>query len=486
MLKKIRIILAAVFFTGITLLFLNLAGVLQPWLGWMARIQFLPAVMALNLAVIIGLLLLTLVFGRIYCSVICPMGVYQDVVSILSSRRKGKALRFSWSAEKRILRYGVWTLYVLAIVFGVHAFVTLLAPYSAYGRMIQAVMSPSKLYAVSIVTVAVALLTFALITFLSWRGGRTWCNTVCPVGTTLSFFSRFAIFRPVIDASKCRNCHLCEKKCKASCINIETHSIDYSRCVDCFDCIDNCRHGAVGYRLAYGRKEEGKSPDEGRRAFMASAAVTAGSLALKKAAATAAAIGAASAIAGAQDKKVDGGLAEILPKKRPDRRIPLTPFGSRSVRDFYDRCTACQLCVSACPNNVLRPSSDLEHLMQPQMSFEDGYCRPECTICSQLCPSGAILPLTPEEKTSFHVGLAQVDYDLCVVNRDGVSCGNCARHCPSGAIIMVRKNPENPGSPLIPAVNEDRCTGCGACENLCPSRPLSAIHVEGRAEHIKD
>ena len=184
-----------------------------------------------------------------------------------------------------------------------------------------------------------------------------------------------------------------------------------------------------------------------------------------------------------KDKKRDGGFAEVLPKKAPNRKTPITPFGSESVEKFYKHCTACQLCVTVCPNNVLRPSSRLEHLMQPEMSFEKGYCRPECVKCSEVCPAGAILKITPEEKTEWKVGTAGVDYDLCVVNRDGVSCGNCAHHCPVGAIRMVRKNPNDEKSPRIPSVNEEKCIGCGACENLCPSRPISAITVNGYSVH---
>ncbi len=491
MLKKIRIAAAAVFFVGITLLFLNLAAVLQPWLGWMPKIQFLPAVMALDLGVIIALVLLTLLFGRFYCSVVCPMGVFQDVVSLLSARRKGKKARFRWSPEVKWLRYGVWVLFVAALIAGVHAFVSLLAPYSAYGRMVQTLFAPAHLWSRSVSVVVIAIVTLVAVAVLAWRGGRTYCNTICPVGTTLSFFSRFALFRPVIDSSKCRNCHACERHCKASCIRIPEHTIDSSRCVDCFDCLDNCKFGAIRYRFAYAGKTAGKDdataspgngksfrkaagdvPDSGRRAFAISAVAAAGALTAEK-------------VFG-QAKKLDGGLAEIIPKQKPERTEVLTPFGSKGVKEFYRHCTACQLCVSACPNNVLRPSTDLSRLMQPEMSYERGYCRPECVKCSQVCPAGAILPITPEEKTALHVGTAVVDRDLCVVNRDGVSCGNCARHCPVGAILMVRKDPDNPDSLRIPAVNEERCIGCGACEYLCPSRPISAIHVNGRTVHARD
>lgn len=547
MLRKIRITLAAICFVAVTLLFLDFTGTLHLWFGWLAKIQFLPAVLALNFVVIAILLVLTLLFGRIYCSVICPLGIFQDCVSNLSSRRKGKKARFSYSKEIKWLRYGVLVLFVIALVAGLNALVALLAPYSAYGRMVQSLLAPvwqwgnnllawiaerqdsyafvtKDVWLKSLPTLIVAAVTFVVVVVLAWRNGRTYCNTICPVGTTLSFFSRFAMFRPVIDKSKCKSCHACERKCKAACIDVDNHKIDYSRCVDCFDCIDSCRLGALKYRFAWGRgvgsgstgaktpqnasvgskmtSDESKngqnrssaaptpvaepvvrqgSPtieatDNGRRAFLVGGAAVIGGSLLSS-------IPMRAEDEEIKDKKRDGGFAEVLPKKAPNRKTPITPFGSESVEKFYKHCTACQLCVTVCPNNVLRPSSRLEHLMQPEMSFEKGYCRPECVKCSEVCPAGAILKITPEEKTEWKVGTAGVDYDLCVVNRDGVSCGNCAHHCPVGAIRMVRKNPDDEKSPRIPSVNEEKCIGCGACENLCPSRPISAITVNGYSVH---
>ena len=207
------------------------------------------------------------------------------------------------------------------------------------------------------------------------------------------------------------------------------------------------------------------SADTGRRAFITGAALAVGTAALK-----------------AQEKKVDGGFATILDKEVPERDIPLTPPGSKSVKDFYRRCTACQLCVAECPNNVLRPSTDLQHLMQPEMSYERGYCRPECTRCSELCPTGAIRKITKEEKTQYHVGTARVNAELCVVEK-GVECGNCARHCPAGAIMLVKDDETGYRRPVV---NEEKCIGCGACENLCPARPISAITVNGRHNHIEE
>ena len=479
MLKKTRIALAAIFFIAISLLFLGISGELTKWFGWMPKFQFLPAVLAVNVGVILLLIVVALLFGRCYCSIVCPMGVYQDIVSWLSSKRKGKKMRFSYKKEIKWLRYGVWALFVIALIAGIQVFVAVLAPYSAYGRMLRTAVAPA-----STGTIIIAIITFLVVTILAWIGGRTYCNSICPVGTTLSFFSRFAMFRPMIDADKCKGCRACEKQCKASCIDIANKKIDYSRCVDCFNCVENCKFGALTYGKAWGSKIAGN--DETRHARPDRASETSKVDAGRRAFMTSSAIAVTAATIGAQEKKLDGGLAEIIDKQAPERTAPLTPFGSDSIKDFYRHCTACQLCVANCPNNVLRPSTDLDRFMQPEMSYENGYCRPECTKCSQVCPAGAIKPITPQEKTQFHIGVATVDRSLCVVERDGVSCGNCARHCPVGAIMMVPKEPGNRRSPQIPTVDEAKCIGCGACENLCPSRPFSAIHVNGLQVHIKD
>jgi len=468
MLKKLRVVLAWVFIVGITLLLLDFSGALHAWLGWMAKIQFLPAVMAVNSAVVIALVLLTLVFGRVYCSVICPLGILQDGISFIG-RGKKKA-PYKYRKELKWLRYGIWAAFVIVFVLGIQWAVALLAPYSAYGRMVQSLKHPY------LTTAIVAAVTLAVVFALSFKGGRTYCNTVCPVGTTLSFFSRFAMFRPVIDTSKCVNCGLCGRKCKAQCIDTKKHRIDYSRCVDCFDCIENCSAGALKYRFAWGKKDvptqvgdDGKGAESGRRAFMAGTVMAVGAAALR------------GVTARAQDgKKLDGGFAEILPKTAIDRETPITPPGSKSVKDFYRRCTACQLCVAQCPNNVLRPSTDLNRLMQPEMGYEKGFCRPECTRCSQVCPSGAIVPINKEEKTQYHIGTAKVNLELCLSATGKTHCGKCASMCPTGAIIMVKADDGH----SRPSVAEEVCIGCGACEQYCPSRPISAITVNGKEVHV--
>ncbi|MBE6275435.1 MAG: 4Fe-4S dicluster domain-containing protein [Bacteroides sp.] len=487
--SKIRRILAVVFFTFITLLFLDFTGTIHTWFGWMAKIQFLPAVLALNLVVVAALVLLTLLMGRIYCSVICPLGVLQDIFGWLG--KKAKKNRYSYSKPLNILRYIMLGVLVIALVAGVGSVAALLAPYSAFGRIVSNLLSPIYLWGNNLlamwaesvnsyafysaeiwirggVTLIVAVVTLVVLFVLAYKNGRTYCNTICPVGTVLGFLSRFSYLKPVIDTTKCNGCGLCARNCKAACIDSKNHQIDYSRCVVCLDCIDKCKQGAIKYvpRNKATQTSEAAPSAAGRRAFLSASALMA-----------------TAGLAQEVKQKMDGGFATIEDKEVPRRKTPITPFGSLSAKNLAQHCTACQLCVQVCPTHVLRPSGDLMKFMQPEMSYERGYCRPECTKCSEVCPTGAIKPITKEAKSSTQIGHAKWHRCTCIVNTDNVKCGNCAEHCPTGAIQMVPKNPNDPKSLQIPVVNTERCIGCGACEYVCPSRPFSAIRVEGHEVH---
>ena len=495
MLKKIRVTLAAIFLLGLTWLFLDFTGTAQAWLGWMAKLQFLPAVLAVNVGVVVLLVALSIIFGRIYCSVICPLGVFQDVVSWISAKahKKQKAGRFSYSPNHKILRIVVLVIFVAALLAGVGSIVQILAPYSAFGRMVTMLLQPVyqlcnnalasaaehyesyAFYTVdvwmrSLPVLIIASVTFVVLVILAWMHGRTYCNNICPVGTILGALSNRSIFGIRIDETKCNGCSMCSRNCKAAAIDFKNHKVDLSRCVDCFDCIEKCKKSAISYGIAK-KAEPAPSGDKSqptRRAFLtATAAVTVGA-AIK-----------------AQEKTTDGGFATILDKKAPTREKCIVPPGAVSMKNMAQHCTGCQLCVSECPNDVLRPSGDLMNLMMPVSSYERGYCRPECTRCSDVCPAGAIKPFAKDHeeamaiKASTKIGTAVWVKENCVPLTDGVACGNCARRCPSKAIMMVPSDPNDPKSLKIPTIDAEKCIGCGACENLCPARPFSAIYVEG-------
>ncbi len=487
MLKKLRVTLAVSFITLITILFLDISGVLHHYLGWIAKIQFWPSLLALNVVVIIAVLLLTLLFGRVYCSVICPLGVLQDISSHLAGRFR--KYRFRYTAESRI-RYIILLVFVIAS-FVCAPLVALLEPYSTYGLIVSQLLSvPYEwcnnllatwaerhdsylFYSVDVwfkgmLPLVTAIVMLIVVVGLSaWRG-RWFCNTICPVGTMLSLFSRFSLFAPTFDHSKCNKCSLCARSCKSQCIDVANQRIDYSRCVSCMDCVATCRKGAMIFSRrapqSSGEKSADRvaSTDSSRRTFLTATLATA-----------------ATAVVKAQISKVDGGMAVIEDKIIPQRAQVILPPGSISFGNMLHRCLSCQLCIQQCPNDVLRPSSQLERLMQPEVQYDRGYCRPECNRCSQVCPTGAIQPLSVAERSSTQVGHAVWIKANCIVTANDQECGNCARHCPVGAIQMVPMDADDEMSLLIPAVNVERCIGCGACENLCPSRPLSAIYVEG-------
>ena len=479
-------------FIAVTLLFLDFTGTLHHWLSWIPKLQLVEAVLAVNVIAIVLLVALTLVFGRIYCSIICPLGILQDLFGWLGKKQKKN--RYSYSKEVKWLRYPVLVLFVIAFFAGIGTLVQLLEPYSTFGIIATNLLQPvyqagnnvlasiaeyydsyafyhSDIWLRSLPSLIISAVMLIVLGVLAWRNGRTYCNTFCPVGTILSFLSRFSLLKIRFDAEKCKSCSLCSKNCKSACIDYKTHTVDASRCIVCGNCINACKHDALSYQAhkAHKAHEPHKPHDaEGlsRRSFLLSSTLLA-----------------TAALAQQKDKMMDGGLAEIEDKVAPERQTPLTPPGSLSAKNMAQHCTGCQLCISECPNQVLRPSDDLWHLMQPVMSYERGFCRPECHRCSEVCPTGAIKPIDLEVKASTQIGHAVWIKKNCIPLTDGVECGNCARHCPTGAIEMVPSNPDDEESPYIPAVNEAACIGCGACEYLCPARPFSAIYVEGHEVH---
>lgn len=491
-LRAIRTTVAAIFLLGITLLFLDITGVLHHYLGWMAQLQLIPAILSFNIGVVVTLLILTALFGRVYCSVICPLGVMQDLFSRIGVKHRGG---YHYRPAHNVLRYTSLTLFILLLLLGVNSIALFFAPYSAYGRIASTLLQPlyvwgnnlmaaltansqtylfysTPLFWRGAVAICTAMATLLLIGYCSLHYGRLWCNTICPVGALLSIVSRYALFRVTIDADRCQHCSQCAKKCKSSCIDHDRHLVDGSRCVACMNCLDACKFNAIHFQLSYfntskdsdQQNNPSDSVDHSRRRFLSTTALVA-----------------ASATLSATAKEVDGGMAAIEHKQKPARCTPVRPFGSNSQRHFSSHCTACMLCVSQCPQHILYPSQRWESLMQPEMQFSDGYCPPECTRCSQVCPTGAIRPISPEQKTGISVGYAVVVADNCIAFTQSENCGSCARHCPAAAIIMVR----DANGRSLPAVDENFCIGCGTCEFYCPARPFSAIYVEGRDSHTQ-
>ncbi len=514
MLKKIRVTLSVIILSLITFYFLDFRGFIPEGFKFLTEIQFLPALLSLNVIILISLIVLTLLFGRVYCSSICPMGVYQDFVAWLS-KKFNKKKRYRFSKAKNILRWSVLGATVIAFFIGFNFLVGLLDPYGAYGRMVTNLFRPGYLagnnlletiftsfgnytfYKVSIYTISVsstiiALITLLVIGYLAWRGGRTYCNTICPVGTTLGFLSKYSLFRVQFVDEKCNMCGLCAMKCKASCIDSKNKQIDYSRCVTCFNCIEVCNRDAMKYKIVKRKKEQVaqampaynyikenapqnsstseklvhskeaiKAVNESKRRFLSATLVT--GLAAGKLLA----------------QQISG---DILPKRELKRQIPIAPPGALSFNHLREKCISCHLCVSKCPSRVIKPALleyGLGGIMQPKLYFDRGFCNYDCTICGDVCPTGAILPLSVEEKNHTQMGQVQFILENCIVYYDETSCGACSEHCPTQAVHMVPYKDHL----TIPETDTSICVGCGGCEYVCPAIPFKAIYVEGIDTH---
>jgi ferredoxin len=499
LLKPLRVVVALVFLALTAALFLDfrefgataMAGpVLYP--------QFVPSFLnfletaTLGATGFLAVLLLTALFGRVYCSAICPLGILQDGFGRLAGKKRR---RFRFTKPHNVLRYAILAATALLFLAGSGLALNLLDPFSNFGRILADLARPLVLAvnnlaapvfewagshavyrvrqpALAPLSAGAALAVLAAVGWMGARHGRLYCNTVCPVGALLGLVSRAAPFRIRIDRDSCRGCGLCEGRCKAGCIDHKAGTVDGSRCVACFNCLTDCPDGAI--RLAPPPEAESKGgktgEDPGRRKFLLGLA--AGWLCLAASRAMAA---------------LPPGFVPSRPTTVPEKRTsPVSPPGSLGIEHFTSRCTACHLCVSACPSRVLAPSLldyGVSGMMQPQMAFSSAHCNFDCTICSQVCPSGAILPLTKERKQRIQVGAAHFIKENCVVYTDNTNCGACSEHCPTKAVHMVPYPNQSGRKLVIPEVNRDICVGCGGCEHACPTRPYRAIFVDGNPVH---
>jgi ferredoxin len=492
MLKKLRVGVSIFLFTLITFYFLDFAALMPDQFHALAHIQFIPAILGSSFIILTVLIALTILFGRIYCSSICPMGIYQDIVAWLSKKTAKKKKRYKYGKARNILRWSVIVVVLIAFFAGYPVLLGLVDPYSAYGRIIANIFKPvymagnnvlefvftsfgnytfykMEVAILSMFSFIIAILTFLGIGFFAWKYGRTFCNTICPVGTVLGFISKFSLFKVQIDGNLCNSCGSCAMKCKASCIDSKNHTVDHSRCVGCFNCLDSCFRNALKF-TPYKKKVTDtkieRTANSGKRQFLATAITTAVSVPAVLA---------------------QGKIVEIVTDAKVlTRQNPICPPGAKSAEHLLHHCTSCHLCISRCPSRVIKPAFmeyGIRGIMQPVMTYEKGFCNYNCTVCADVCPNQALLPLTMEEKHLTQIGRVHFVEDICVVHVEETNCGACAEHCPTQAVTMIPY--EGHEGLTIPHITPDICVGCGGCEFICPVRPNRAIFVEGNTVHKK-
>lgn len=262
MLKILRVVIESVIFGLLTYSSVRVTSSFAPVASFLAEIQFIPATVTFSMTIIISWLLVTLIFGRIYCSTVCPMGAVQDAVARVSIAARGRKWKgYTYQRPLNLLRYISLGVVFFALAFGLTAIMLILDPFTIYERTLAGVhpavlSSPVKAGVAGTAGFIVSAAVLATISFFASMHGRTFCNTLCPAGTTLSFVARYSIFHIDINPDKCIQCRRCERVCKARCIDVPAHTVDASRCVVCFNCVTGCPNDAIRYtserhRLSY-------------------------------------------------------------------------------------------------------------------------------------------------------------------------------------------------------------------------------------------
>ena len=513
--KKIRIIVSLIVFLSLLFLFLGIE--IQPFKFLaepLTRLQFFPSIlrfMALFFSIwALGFLLviiLSLFFGRIYCSGFCPLGTFQDIVIAISKRfKKKKNQRFHFTSNrKRIFRYSVLTATLIFWIAGSLFLVNLLDPFSNFGKLTVSLFQPAyiwlhnllvftlerfdiflltplSMHALPIEVVMISIGIFLTIVLMSGLRGRLFCNTLCPVGSILGIVSVNPLFRIHFSDEACTGCKKCEWVCKAECLDSKNKHVDHTRCINCFNCFESCPNGGIGYVFRpglSGKKDNSATVSNEKRQFLLH--LTGGLLSLPLLRKTAMA-SQGQRRQGRRHNREISGVADkpgMIPIEHQNRT---TPPGSISHEHFTNHCIACYLCVSACPTKVIVPSFyayGLEGFMQPTLDFHRSFCNYDCVKCTEVCPTGAITRQTPEQKRLIQIGVVRFLVESCIVTVDGTDCGACSEHCPTKAVQMV---PYRDGL-FIPEITPSLCVGCGACEFACPTEPYKAIYVHGRKTH---
>lgn len=364
---------------------------------------------------LILIFLSTFLFGRIYCSTLCPLGLFQEFCLFLFQHKKLP------QQKNRPAKYFIAALTFGTLFGGTACIMRYIDPYTIFGS------------AISKTTLGIILIT--LIALLTILKGRYFCTNICPIGTLLGLISRHAIYKITIQADSCVACGLCAQKCPAGCIDYKNKTIDNETCIKCFKCLSLCHNHGLSYSRTTSKKTN-RTPafSPSRRRFLIGTAAAA-----------------TLAVAYKAGIKLSSDIAKIV-------KTVLLPPGAGSSERFANKCLNCNLCVENCPMKIIKkadPAFPAVHL-----DYGKNYCSYNCNTCSKVCPSGAIRHLTLKEKRKTQIGLAHVNPDICI------QCGLCVRECPRSAIT------KQPGD--FPNINHDICIGCGACQAVCP---VSAIKI---------
>ena len=356
-----------------------------------------------------AILLMTLLLGRVYCSSLCPLGLFQEFL-LLFSRRKMKA------SKHHAYKYFIAALVFGALIGGTALLLRWLDPYSIFGSAFSGA--------------SFGLAWIIIIAILVWSKGRYFCAEICPIGTLLGLISKHSYQQIHIQEEQCISCGLCASVCPTGSIDFKNHSVDNETCIKCFRCLSQCHQSA----LHYGHKQAQKVPfSPTRRQLLIGGGILA-------------------VFALAAKSGID--LSKQLIGKIKDK---ILPPGAQNPDDFANRCLNCNLCVENCPMKIIKKAN--ADCPTVHLEYGDSFCDYDCHKCSEVCPSGAIKRLSLSEKQNTQIGLAHIDESLCV------KCGLCVMKCPRQITTKA--------DGAYPKISSADCIGCGACQSACPVQAIS-------------
>jgi len=400
------------------------------------------------------ILILSLFAGRFFCGWICPMGTLMHLASfLLRPKKAAERIKQNRYSRAQAVKYFLLIALLFSAAVGFMQ-VGLLDPIALLTRTSAALISPGMRAGWIVISL------FAVLLLLNAWKPRFWCRYLCPLGALLGSASRLMPGGVVRDEIKCTDCGLCNRDCPAAC-SPDTKT-RMAECFVCGNCLVDCPHDALSWKWRTAPETVESDTGVSRRGFFG------------------AVLGGAAAVAALRTQPAEGYPARIRPP------------GSQDEPHFLDRCIKCGQCMKVCPTGVLRPAlseAGLAGLSTPVMDMERGYCEYNCTLCGQVCPTGAIERLAIKQKTEKPVrtGTAFLDRSRCLPWSFGRNCLVCEEVCPvSPKAIFKETVVEEVDGEIVelhrPRINPESCIGCGLCQHECPVNDLAAIRVTSAGE----
>jgi MauM/NapG family ferredoxin protein len=423
------------------------------------------------------IIVITLIFGRVFCSWICPFGILNQWVShVFNNRRPVDDYRVNAYRPLFRLKYYILTILTVLALFG-SLQAGLLDPIALITRSFTVSLFPALHYAGAEIAIKQPLfyggmllaVIFIVILFANRFLSRFWCRVLCPLGALLGILSSRSIMRIRRDVVKCTDCQKCLRYCHGGC---DPHlELRTAECHVCMNCIEDCPEDAIHYGIAQERSSIHAPVDVNRRRVIETA--VAGIILFPM-------------------------MRSVVNAKTAPKHNVIRPPGSIAEADFLRRCIKCGECMRVCPTNVIQPAlleGGFEALWTPVLINRIGYCEFNCVLCGQVCPTGAIVPLSVEKKVGkppygkpVTIGTAFYDRGRCLPWAMNTECIVCEEVCPTSPKAIwfqtteVRTREGTSKLLKLPRVDPNLCVGCGICENKCPVHDRAAVRVTSIGE----